>query len=595
MGKNKKKTIYKDSVFSLFKFLSQKNKNKLALQSVFGLNLSFKGLFEQLDVLIGKLHSFGIKKNNRIVIVLPQGVEMTMACLLGLSCACIAPLNPIYKKKEFDFYFSDIKPSLLITLRGFDSEALKVAQEKNIPIARIFLKGFGFDLELPQNKEVSTERDLPGLDDISLVLHTSGTTSNPKLVPLIQKNIIFSANNTIDSLELGEDDRCLDLMPIFHIHGLVVTLSALFSGGSVISAPKFEKNKFFNWLDEFKPTWYTGVPTVHQVIIKESRENKEILEKNKIKKIRSSSAPLSPEILSSLEGIFNCPVLESYGMTEAALQITSNQLPPGKRKPGSAGKANNLELAIIDEEDNFLEKNKLGEIIIKGENVMSGYENNLKANKESFINGWLRTGDLGYLDKDDFLFIKGRAKEMVNRGGEKIFLREIDEALLRNNKIEQGVGFIAPHPSLGEEIFAAVILKSGRKVTERDIKEKLRKKISDFKIPKRIIFVSDIPKGPSGKLKRIDLYNQLKRKGYFDNIHRDSDRGVENTLIDIWRKVLEKDNIGIDDNFFELGGSSLELVEIVTECRKKNIKIESDKILEYPSVKGLAEFIRNNN
>ena len=545
--RNKKK----ERVFDVLSHVAREQPDHPALQSVSSSSFAYKDLLKQIDLLSHRLKEHGFSKTDRLALVFPQGPEMAVACLFGLSNFCIAPLNPAYTEKEFVFYFNDIEPEALITLKGFESCAVKVARDMNLKIFSLFWDSNRrvFDLESEGGgKKILKEKDKgsPLPQDTALVMHTSGTTSRPKLVPLSQRNITVSALNTVKTLQLTSADRCLNLMPVFHIHGLVVTLSCIFGGGTVINTPSFDGESFFDWLDKLGPTWYTGAPTMHQEILRIAPEKKEILNRVDIKKIRSSSSPLPAEVLEGLEETFQAVVAESYGMTEAALQITSNQLPPGKRKPGSAGQADGVELAVINENGDFLKQGEIGEIVIKGENVSSGYENNEEANKESFWNGWFRTGDLGYLDKDDFLFIKGRLKEMINRGGENISPREIDEAMLKHSGIEQAVAFSMPHKTLGEEVGAAVVLKKDVEITEKEIRNFLKSEIAEFKIPKKYFFVSEIPKGPSGKLKRINLYDQLKKESLLQSLEPRERRNIVSRCLKI-AICLENKNENIQE------------------------------------------------
>ena len=297
-------------------------------------------------------------------------------------------------------------------------------------------------------------------EDVALVLHTAGTTSYPKMVPLSHTHLCASARNHVTALALSEGDRCLNVMPLFHVHGLIsAMLSSLLGGGGVFCAPGFHKRKIFEWMEAICPTWYTASPAFHHAILSEaSHRTRKSIAQVPLRFIRSAAAPLPPQLLMELEQFFEAPVVESYGMTEACAQITSNPLPPRKRKPGSVGMAAGPEVVIMDEEANLMPADKIGEIAIRGENVMGGYEKNSEANEAAFANGWFRTGDQGYLDTDGYLFISGRLKELINRGGEKIAPREIDERLMDHPEVRQAVAFAVPHERLGEDIVAAVVL-----------------------------------------------------------------------------------------------------------------------------------------
>jgi acyl-CoA synthetase (AMP-forming)/AMP-acid ligase II len=350
-----------------------------------------------------------------------------------------------------------------------------------------------------------------------MVLHTSGTTSRPKIVPLSQKNLCASAGHIASSLTLGTDDRNLNIMPMFHIHGLIAALLAPLSAGAHVSlTPGFNALKFFAWLDEVKPNWYTAVPTMHQAILSRAKRNQASVERSNLRFIRSSSASLPPQVMLALEDTFGCPVIEAYGMTEAAHQMAANPLPPMTRKPGTVGVAAGPEVSIMDQAGRFVPQGGEGEIVIRGPNVTAGYENNPKANAESFPadpddegGQWFRTGDQGIVDQDGYLRITGRIKEIINRGGEKISPREVDEILLDHDAVAQVVTFAMPHDKLGEDVAAAIVLDDGAEVSEAEIKDYAAGRLADFKVPRKIVFLDEIPKGATGKLQRIGLAEKL--------------------------------------------------------------------------------------
>jgi acyl-CoA synthetase (AMP-forming)/AMP-acid ligase II len=351
---------------------------------------------------------------------------------------------------------------------------------------------------------------LPDPDHVALVLHTSGTTSRPKIVPLRQRNLAASARHIAQTLALTPSDRSLVIMPLFHIHGLIgALLSSMYAGASVHCPPGFNALKFFGWLDEAKATWYSAVPTMHQTVLARAERNAEILARRKLRFIRSSSASLPPPVMKALEETFGCPVVESYGMTEATHQMASNPLPPAPRKPGTVGIAAGPEVAIMDPDGKLLSRGTIGEIVIRGPNVTAGYANNPKANAEAFTNGWFRTGDQGVMDADGYLSLTGRLKEIINRGGEKIAPREVDDVIMDHPAVAQVVTFGIPHDKLGEDVAAAVVLKEGQNVGEKELRDFVAGKLADFKVPRKILFLAEIPKGATGKLQRIGLAAKL--------------------------------------------------------------------------------------
>jgi acyl-CoA synthetase (AMP-forming)/AMP-acid ligase II len=477
--------------------------------------ITFRGLREQVDETIAKLNALDVGRGDRVAIVLPNGPEMATAFLSIAAGATSAPLNPQYRADEFEFYLTDLKAKALVVEAGADSAATQVAARLGVPViglratqergaGRFVLEGGGSS---------ATSPTAPGAaepSDVALVLHTSGTTSRPKIVPLTQANVCASARNVRRTLALGSNDRGLVIMPLFHIHGLIAGVSApLSAGGSVFCTPGFNALRFFAWVEEANPTWYTAVPTMHQAILARARHNAATIAANPLRFIRSSSSSLPPQVLAELEATFGTRVIESYGMTEAAHQMASNQLAPGERKPGTVGVAAGPEVAVMDEARRLLAGGQTGEIVIRGDNVTLGYENNPKANAEAFTNGWFRTGDQGVVDADGFLTITGRLKEIINRGGEKISPREVDEVLMDHPAVLQVVTFAIPHDKLGEEVGAAVVLRDGERVSERDLRDYVAKRLIDFKVPRKIVFLDEIPKGATGKLQRIGLAQKL--------------------------------------------------------------------------------------
>jgi acyl-CoA synthetase (AMP-forming)/AMP-acid ligase II len=346
------------------------------------------------------------------------------------------------------------------------------------------------------------------------VLHTSGTTARPKIVPLRQANVAASARNVASTLALTPEDACLNIMPLFHIHGLIAAvLSSLSVGASVVCTPGFNAFKFFGWYDEANPSWYTAVPTMHQAILGMVARRPAGSTMGRLRFIRSSSASLPPQVMTEMEQVFGVPVIEAYGMTEASHQMASNPLPPHPRFAGSVGIAAGPEIAIMDEGGTILAPDDIGEVVIRGRNVTAGYENNPEANAKSFTNGWFRTGDQGFLDKDGYLRLTGRLKELINRGGEKVSPLEVDTALMDHPAVTQVVTFAMPHDKLGEEVAAAVVLNEGATLTEQELRDFAAARLAQFKVPRRVVFLAEIPKGATGKLQRIGLAAKLGLAG----------------------------------------------------------------------------------
>ncbi len=460
-----------------------------------------------------RLNTLGIGRGDRVAIVLPNGPEMATAFVSVAAAASTAPLNLAYRAEELDFYLSDIAAKALIVFPDDDGPAVTVAERLGIAVLRLIPEpqgpAGGFTIEGTGNGTPKR----PGLaepDDIALLLHTSGTTSRPKLVPLTHANLAASAAHIGETLALTPDDRCLNIMPLFHIHGLIAAvLSSLAAGAGVFCTPGFNALRFFAWLQEAKPTWYTAVPTMHQAILARAARNAEAVAASRLRFIRSSSASLPPQVMAELEATFRCPVIESYGMTEASHQMASNPLPPRPRKPGSVGPAAGPEVAIMAEAGDLLGADTEGEIVIRGPNVTAGYENNPEGNRTAFAHGWFHTGDQGVMDADGYVRVTGRLKEIINRGGEKISPREVDEVLMDHPAVAQVVTFAIPHDKLGEEVAAAIVLREGGEASEQAIRAFCAGRLADFKVPRKVVILDEIPKGATGKLQRIGLAEKL--------------------------------------------------------------------------------------
>ncbi len=482
--------------------------------------LSYAGLHQLVAQTVAKLNALGIGRGDRVGIVLPNCPEMATAFVAVASACTAAPLNMAYRADELEFYLRDLKAKALIVATGSDTPARAVAAKLGLAVLELDVHpelGAGnFELRgaaLAGTASAGAAPSAAGMaqtGDIALILHTSGTTSRPKIVPLSHRNVCASARNISATLKLTQADRELHIMPLFHIHGLIAgVLAPMAVGSQIFCTPGFNALKFFGWMKECKPTWYTAVPTMHQTILSRAAGNADVIKANPLRFIRSSSSSMPTQVIAELEKVFNAPLIESYGMTEAAHQMSSNPLPPAKRIPGSVGPAAGPDVAIMDLQGNLLAAGEIGEIVIRGENVTAGYENNDKANAEAFTHGWFRTGDQGTLTPDGYLSLTGRLKEIINRGGEKISPREVDEVLMDHPAVLQVVTFAMPHPKLGEDVAAAVVLRENMLLTERELRDFAATKLADFKVPKKVLFLSEIPKGATGKLQRIGLAEKL--------------------------------------------------------------------------------------
>jgi acyl-CoA synthetase (AMP-forming)/AMP-acid ligase II len=463
---------------------------------------------------VASLNAMGIGRHDRVAMVLPNGPEMASLFITVACGATTAPLNAGYRADEFEFYLSDLNARALVIQQGMESPARAVAAARGIPIIELVpsAAAAGAFTLVPEAPLAGTPAH-PGMaeaTDIALVLHTSGTTSRPKIVPLSHTNVTASAYHIGRSLALTPGDTCMNIMPLFHIHGLIAAvLSSLAAGASVVCTPGFNAFRFFAWFTETRPSWYTAVPTMHQAILGLAGRNKETIAAGRLRFIRSSSASLPPQVMSAVEEAFGVPVIEAYGMTEAAHQMCSNPLPPHAHFAGSVGIAAGPEVAIMSDDGAILPVGALGEIVIRGRNVTAGYENNPAANASGFTDGWFRTGDQGVLDEGGYLRLTGRLKEIINRGGEKISPLEVDTVLMDHPAVAQVVTFGMPHSKLGEEVAAAVVLREGHTLDEHGLRDFAAERLAQFKVPRKIVFLAEIPKGATGKLQRIGLAEKL--------------------------------------------------------------------------------------
>jgi acyl-CoA synthetase (AMP-forming)/AMP-acid ligase II len=560
--------------------------------------LTYEGLLSQAHAVRAALNSMGIGRNDRVVIALENGPEMAVAFIAMASCVTCVPINPAYRADEFEFYISRV-----------NAKALVIDSDNSSPVKAV---GMALGLSII---ELSPERDAEagifqlacgrGLanqrggfaqpEDQALLLHTSGTTSAPKIVPLTQDNICSMATNNQLFLGLTSDDLCLNLMPLFHSTGLIgVTLSSMISGAGVVCPPGFYAPKFIEWFQEFRPTWYTAVPSIHQAILLRTTEERERISHNRLRFIRSSSSALPGLVLQELENTFNAPVIESYGLTECGM-ITCNPLLPSNRKVGSVGVPTLVDLAIMDEAGALLVPHKTGEVVVRGPCVMAGYEGSSAVNEEAFTGKWFKTGDQGFLDTDGYLFLTGRLKEIINRGGEKIAPLEVDEALMNHPAVDQAITFAVPNEILGEEVAAAVVLHPQLTATEREIREFVAKRLADFKVPRQVLILTEIPKGSFGKIQRkrlaerlgVEPRDQLPSKS--EVAYTPAGTREESMLVEIWSRVLGLELVGIHDDFFRLGGDSILAMQVISQVRNvMHVELSPASLFEKPTVAELA-------
>ena len=493
---------------TLNEVLERGDANATAIVAPDGPRVTYARLREEVGAAAELLASLGLGRNDRIALVLPNSLETIVMFLAAATVGTAAPLNPAYKEAEFRFYLEDTGARALVVPRG-KGEAARLALSHESLLVEVARDGHHVVLSSDGHPTSAARTPAPDPEEVALVLHTSGTTSRPKLVPLRQRNLAYSAETIAATSRLTPEDVAMCVMPLFHIHGLMAsTMATLCSGGTVVVPAGFDAMTFWPALAQARATWYSAVPTIHQMLLLRNRGERPP-GADRLRFIRSSSAALPVEVMRQLESRFGAPVIEAYGMTEASHQMASNPLPPAERRAGTVGLETGIRIGVIDERGTLQPAGARGEVAIRGRSVLDGYENNPEANASSFTDGWFRTGDEGLLDSQGYLSLIGRLKEMINRGGEKIAPREIDEVLLQHPAVAEAVAFGTPHPAWGEEVAAAVVLKGD--ATEKDLIAFARERLADHKVPRKLFLVSQIPRTATGKIQRRSVAEALNR------------------------------------------------------------------------------------
>jgi acyl-CoA synthetase (AMP-forming)/AMP-acid ligase II/thioesterase domain-containing protein/acyl carrier protein len=564
-----------ESLWSTFDALARNLGDVEALLALDRKALTFRALAERIVVIRDCLAAHGIGPGDRVASVLPRGPE-TAVCFLGVASSSIyVPLNPDYSEAEFTRYLAHLRPKTIIVEANAGVAPRRSAAALGIPVTDLVTDGDtagAFTLRFAGAPRPAAAT-WNAADDVGLILLTSGTTSTPKFVPIRQRHLLAYARASRAHYRLRSDDRGLHVMPMFHGHGLKAALFVpLACGSGVICSGGFDISRFFRQIVELQPTWYSAAASIHQAVLQHAGGNGDAVRAARLRFIRSGSARLDPRVMEGLEDTFGAPVVERYGMTETCT-LTANPLPPAKRRPGSVGTPMFNDVAIIDESGNAVAPGRVGEVVARGAGVFDGYLDDPVATAAAFRDGWFRTGDLGRFDDDGYLTLAGRLKDVINRGGEKIGTMEVESALLCHPALAEACVFPIPHPTLGEEVGAAVVRAPGLCVTERELRAYAATLLAGFKIPRRISFLPQLPRGTTSKVDREAVARLCVTR--FDDAaappRAQSMSALEAQIAEAWSDVLNLrgTDIARDDDFFLLGGDSLQAYELFARLRAR--------------------------
>jgi acyl-CoA synthetase (AMP-forming)/AMP-acid ligase II/thioesterase domain-containing protein len=539
-------------------------------------SLTYDGLADRLGEVTEHLRQLGCCRGRRLALLMPTGPDAIVASLALTSCATSLPLNPGLRAAELELKLRQLRADGVLVGADAGAEALAAASSCGLPVIRlssdpgVAVGDFRIDGEpLPAREDRSAGSSAP-----ALVMQTSGTTGRPKNVPLTHANLLASAASIRTSMSLSAEDRFLCAAQPHRIVGVALVLASLWAGSTVSCAPYYGA-AFLDWIESFQPTWFWLTPTMLQELLPLARRRTASLRQGSLRFIRCGSSALPEALLAEAEDLFGVPLIETYGMTEAANQITCNPLPPGRRRVGAAGVPTGPEVRVADGTGARVAAGATGEILVRGPSVFAGYEEDYEANRAAFRDGWFRTGDLGHFDVNGFLYVTGRLKEIINRGGEKIAPREVEEALMAHSSVAEAVVFAIPHPRLGEDVGAAAVLRSGEAASEQDLREAVARRLAAFKAPARVWILPEIPKGPGGKLQRVGFAERMGLLGVAPAKPVRRARKVspatllEEQLAAMWKSVLKTEEIGIHDDFYDLGGDSFAVNLLLTRVQAR--------------------------
>ncbi len=541
--------------------------------------IDYRTLKRAVDQIGTELAACGVRRHDRIAIAEPGGTDVAIAAVGVWSHAAAVPINPKLTPGEMALALRDLRVKTLAVTEPEASPARDLARRIGLPVLSITrdIEADSYRIEIEGGPlGPPGPREPARADDPVLILATSGTTSHSKIVPLLQRHL--RARGALNSrfLELTPDDRALNLMPLFHGGGLSAGIATcLFAGSSVCPLPGLDAETFYQHLEALEPTYAMGAPTVFSSILDQADRFPSAIAKARpsLRMIRTGAGKLDTVLADRLQETFDAPVIQVYGSSESGW-LACDPVSIERRKPGSVGLPRPNEVAVFGEDGKFAPAGIVGEIGARGEAVFEAYENGGPSNASVFADGWYRTGDAGYFDEDGYLFLTGRLNEVINRGGQKVAPTEIDEALQSHPSIRAAAAFPIPHATLGEEIAATVVATEGESADEQDLLRYLRERLAPYKLPRRIVFVDDIPKGPTGKVQRHKLAETLGLSTTAsDSAHQDvaQDRPatpLEETLRALWAKALGRKDVGLHDDFFMLGGDSLQAVNLFLDIER---------------------------
>ncbi len=464
-------------------------------------SVTYEELADGVHSLAGRLHGLGVRRGDRVAVALPNGPEIVEVLLAIMSVgAAAAPLNPAYTQEEYEFYLGDLDPRLLMLAAG-ETAVARAAKPASTQVVDVLTGARHVELLRDGRPPAqSSAFEAARSDDVAMLLHTSGTTSRPKQVPLTHRNLRATAAAIAEHYKLGAEDTSYCLMPLFHVHGLVAsTLAVLAAGGTAVVPRRVSRRDFGDHLRRYDVTWFSAGPTLHHMLLEHGRGDPAAFPR--LRFVRSCSSALPAALCDRVEQYYGMPMLEAYGMTEASHQIASNPIPPAERMIGSVGLPTGARIRIVHQGREVGERQS-GEVQIQGPGVTAGYMANDEANAESFVDGWFRTGDLGMIE-GGYLRLLGRLKELIIRGGENVSPAEVEEVLLLHPAVSDAVCFGIPDQKYGEQVAAAVALQG--ESSERDLIAHCDKRLIDFKVPRVVFIVEAIPRTATGKLQRFRL------------------------------------------------------------------------------------------